>query len=120
MGGIFRAVSTIEMRAAITIAESAMLKIGQYGNCSQSITWPRNKPGSRKIRSIEFPIIPPKTRPKTTAQPFEVIRGEKYKIITRTTKEKIVRKMYYLKEEYNVSQVNGLFQMKAMLNFLKQ
>ena len=93
MGGIFRAVSTIEMRAAITIAESAMLKIGQYGNCSQSITWPRNKPGSRKIRSIEFPIIPPKTRPKTTAQPFEVIRGEKYKIITRTTKEKIVRKI---------------------------
>ncbi len=37
--GIFRAVSTIESRAAITIAESAMLKIGQYGNCIQSMTF---------------------------------------------------------------------------------
>ena len=93
MGGIFRAVSTTEIRAAITIAESAMLKIGQYGSCSQSITWPCNKPGSRKIRSIKLPITPPKTRPKTTAQPFEVIRGEKYKIVSRTMMEKIVRKI---------------------------
>jgi hypothetical protein len=29
MGGIFLAVSTTEIRAAMTIAESAMLKIGQ-------------------------------------------------------------------------------------------
>jgi hypothetical protein len=42
---------------------------------------------------MEFPIIPPKTRPKTTDQPLEVIRGEKYKIVTRTIREKIVRKM---------------------------
>ena len=93
MGGMFRAVSTTEIRAAITIAESAMLKIGQYGSCSQSITWPCNKPGSRKIRSIKLPITPPKTRPKTTAQPLEVIREEKYKIVSRTMMEKIVRKI---------------------------
>ena len=93
MGGIFRAVSTTEIRAATTIAESAMLNIGQYGSCSQSITWPCNKPGSRKIRSIKLPITPPKTRPKTTAHPLEVIRGEKYKIVSRTMMEKIVRKI---------------------------
>jgi hypothetical protein len=103
MGGIFRAVSTTEMRAAITMAESAMLKIGQLGSCNQSITWPRNNPGSRNIRSTKLPSIPPKTRPKTTAQPLEVIRGEKYKIVIRTMIEKIVRKMVALVANENAA-----------------
>ena len=103
MGGIFRAVSTTEMRAAITMAESAMLNIGQLGSCNQSITWPRNNPGSRNIRSTKLPSIPPKTRPKTTAQPLEVIRGEKYKIVMRTMIEKIVRKMVALVANENAA-----------------
>ena len=93
MGGIFRAESTIEISAAMTIAESAMLKIGQFGNCIQSITCPRKTPGSRKIRSTKLPRIPPITRPKTTAHPLEVIRGEKQKIAPNTINPKILKNM---------------------------
>ena len=77
----------------MTIAESAILKIGQLGNCIQSITWPRSTPGSLKMRSTKFPRIPPITRPKTTAHPFDVIRGEKYKIAHKKSIPKILRKI---------------------------
>ena len=77
MGGIFRPVKIIEIKAAMTIAESATLNIGQCGSCIQSMTCPRKTPGSRKIRSTKLPRIPPITNPKTTAQPLDVICGEK-------------------------------------------
>ncbi len=96
MGGISRPVSTIANRAAITMAESATLNIGQFGNCIQSITCPRKTPGSRKIRSIRFPIIPPMTRPKTTAHPCEVMRGEKYKTVNNAIIANIVKKIVAL------------------------
>ena len=83
--------SIAEITTAITIAESAKLKTGQWGKRIQSITCPRKAPGcgdARKIRSVKLPRVPPRTRPKTFAQGREVKRLAQYPIaqITRIAK----------------------------------
>ena len=92
-----------------------MLKIGQCGNCIQSITCPRSMPGSRKIRSIKLPIIPPITRPRTTAHPLDVIRVEQQKITDNTIKPKIDRKIVP-----PVANENAAPEFRAKLNWKKE
>ena len=58
--------------AAIQIAESATLKIGQCGNSIQSTTSPLNPPGALEIRSHRFPKIPPRTKPRTKPTESEI------------------------------------------------
>jgi len=53
---------------AITIALSAILKVGQLGSSIQSITSPRQIPGDLKTRSNKLPSTPPNSNAIAIAQ----------------------------------------------------
>lgn len=75
---------------------SARLNTGQCGNSIQSITWPFITPVlafARKIRSLRFPSVPPKTRPRTTPHLLEVIRGAQYPIARMTRIAKTAKRI---------------------------
>ena len=79
--------------AAITMAESARLNVGQYLMEIQSVTSPF------VTRSVKFPSAPPSTRPKVIAQGFDVIRGDQYAITAEVTIAKIVKTIELIRSE---------------------
>ena len=89
---MLRSEKTKARSAAITIAESARLNMGQCGSSIQSITWPLKAPCVlRKIRSVRFPNVPPRTNPITIAQWREVMREAQIAMNPTTTIPKIER-----------------------------
>lgn len=95
MGAIFRMESIAAITAAITIAESARLNIGQCGIAIQSMTWPRKAPVFglvRNTRSVRLPNVPPSTRPNTYPHGREVNRGDQKAIAKMTSTAKLARR----------------------------
>jgi len=94
--GSFNQINVTIEKVPITTALSAILNVGQFGIDIQSTTGPCSPPGLRKIRSLRFPNIPPKTSPRPSAHFIESMRVVKYKIPAATAIEKPDRKIVLL------------------------